>query len=804
MKIARPEATKKHRFAGSLSINNQLNTPKASQAHKDANYQENVEDPDALKQALESIPLKNYSDYEITIETKSQYNDALFADESALEQALTQSAQQQTTTAPKTTATAQITAKITPALQPRDFTALLSTHAKKLSQQLQATHSTPIATDNSGRLSIINNAINHSPARKPIPPSDEAILFEQLIDQIAAEQARLLAEKKQQTCPASTSTPTKTDEAHSKLAYFSKKIKAKSKELGQMSKEKFNQSKAELDEYLGRTLPERSLALEILLPVLKAKPDQADIISPHEITTLFTARGKSLIFMLEKSDHHLQLLAKTALSNRKRSQVLNAFAPLLAEKIKAVIAMFERKPCADDEKRAEMVDIAQSALRQLITGYKQIYVDLYESSNLIYGPQRKTANEIAFVLLDCLCLEQDLCNTLHLPLPNGSAKTVNKIFYALSLYEPQLLSEPKESINSPHEINLIQLFIRYQIGVAFNLSNLSSSLYRVLHAYLQHNQHHLQLIPLCISNQLSEVKPGQQLWQINHDSSNPVLITPTDIIQGKPSYPPLYVKIQDFFNQIKKDFVECLKLRIANKNSHSCPALKETTIDQKILLLSALNQCVKNNETHQRLPVYSTYNAIELTAISGYKPCISYAEFDYALSKQGPLVPGQPLIGLPPKPSLSKSEWLCAVEDKQQLQLQISEGKIGINLDIGELLLLIQTSEKTNSAEKDDSPKTRLILSRITTMTRAQQGRQSICAEILAENFTPVRFKHNASNYTGLLLQSDQQHLLITPPQLHLASGSQLVISFADESQAIIAIEGLATILSEAQCFKLY
>lgn len=53
-------------------------------------YEENSEDKQGLLEAAASVPIKDYSDYEITIETKDEYADALFVDESALDSALNQ------------------------------------------------------------------------------------------------------------------------------------------------------------------------------------------------------------------------------------------------------------------------------------------------------------------------------------------------------------------------------------------------------------------------------------------------------------------------------------------------------------------------------------------------------------------------------------------------------------------------------------------------------------------------------------------------------------------------------------------
>ena len=55
------------------------------------NYQEQPEANNELQQAIDNVPVKDYSDYEITLETKDHYEDALFTDDESLDQALTAS-----------------------------------------------------------------------------------------------------------------------------------------------------------------------------------------------------------------------------------------------------------------------------------------------------------------------------------------------------------------------------------------------------------------------------------------------------------------------------------------------------------------------------------------------------------------------------------------------------------------------------------------------------------------------------------------------------------------------------------------
>lgn len=759
-------------------------------------YEENSEDKQGLLEAAASVPIKDYSDYEITIETKDEYADALFVDESALDSALNQAEDERNDPQAVNRKEAEIAEpKIEKAevITTRDF-------SKLLSEQSVAGTFSPSETESPKKLGIINNRLNDSPARKTISETDKSKVFEQTLEQIVITIAQEEAHAEGETETALQPEPM-SDMDGSKLSIITATLKAKGKALSQKVLAKMDQSKAELDEYLGRTLPERKLALEFILPSLKSKKDCGNTITPKKVEKLFNTKGKPLSNLFAKAEQDLAKLSKTPLSNSKRLALLDSYFPALSEKAKSLIAMIERKPSIyDDEKRASMVDGSLNSLKHLITGYKQIYANLYESANVVYGPQRKLANQVAFTLIDCLTMEQLLSVALHARVSAASIKTVNKLYHVLSHYEPQQLIIKRHAYSLAKTTTINRLFTHYQLFGVLDYLSISTAQQRLMHAYL--NQHYalIRTIPLAISSRLPAITPSQQLLAIKHDTSTTALFISNETeLQAKSD--TVYIFIQAFFNQVKKDYVEALKLRMNRRNKHSSPALADSPIENTLPMLSALNLSIRNIESGITRPSYTLYRAIDLKAYSGIDDIIGYNHYAYALQQKGPLQPGQPVGNLPEKPTASKSTWQCAMEDDKAIHLQTIECKLGVPMDIGRLVQFIKTIKTASEDDKKETTTDESVLAVITSIERTSQSKILVIAKIISREFTAAAIQDKYPH--ALIAKANHQSILISHHQADYWNDNITSITFPDQSNAYIAIAGLSCATNNIQLFHL-
>ncbi len=516
-------------------------------------------------------------------------------------------------------------------------------------------------------------------------------------------------------------------------------IAEKAKALLSKNKEQFN-------EYFGRSLPERELDLGFIFPPQKAKKDLEPIVSTRDINKLFAIKGTSLNVIFKKTEEDLAKLVKCKLSKSQQLSLLDNYSQSLFEKFSSVIALYEKRPSTSDDKQVEMAEHALNTIKHLITGYKQVYAEIYQSTNTLYGPQRETANTVAFQLLELIALEQRLTSTLHTQTPQASVKTFNTLFHALARYEPQTIGKQQHSAALNTQTTLEELFIRYQCGLLLDLMHLSSSQYKLLNNYLQLNIKSVQLLPL-------DYLPSspEPTWIIHHDSSDgPRLLT--EILRAQISnshFSPLCIRFQSFLNQIKKDYQESLNLLENEQSTHSSNVFKTSTVEQTLTLLSTLNKLTTMIETQTASQTYSLYQAIKLRAYSGLSDSSSYFEHLFASQNIKSVRDEENEYELPTKPTASISQWQCAMQDENTIYLQTKEAAAKLEMDIGVLLLLVIIND-----EKEE----KIIPARITRLEREGQGKIKLILEKLGDQSTCISLAD--SPCALLTLHGDKRYLL--------------------------------------------
>ena len=761
-------------------------------------YQEHTESSAELERALKTVPVKDYSDYEITLEQKSDYEDAIFANEEELNDALTLSKtdtpkQHLSTDKPKPALTADSVEKI-------DYSVFTNKLGVVTNQKTELDPDTR-------KISILENTLNDSPARKMIANNALAIEFkakcEEIAQQIEEDNKQLESLGEEDTTP-----PESSDASNDKVSVFTQLVKKQSAKLTQLGKQKLEKSKTEFDEYLGRNLPERTFDLEFIFPNIKGKEDPQAVLKASEVEKLFSVKGKTLATIFSKSSLQLTALSKTDIPDNKRIALLNIYYSNITLKIKSLISMFERKPVAfDDSKRTAMIDESINIIKQMIYGYKFVYHELYQSNNFTYGHQRELANSLAFTLFDCLFLEQQLLTALHVSPPPASTKTINKLFFALAEYETEFLDEPCYAYADEQETTISSLFKRYQLLQFIDFKSLSSSLHKDVQNYLFRHSEKLRFILPEISKDLGAIPPGQQMLSINHDTnSTATLLTQEKPLEISSPIAPVYLPIQNLLNQIKKDYVNGLKLRVNFHNEHRSKLFQDLSLENYLLALGALNRSVRNTEANWSAHKYTLYNPVSLKAYSGFESCLQFLEHNHAKAEKGELTAGQPTNELPALPSGSKCQWLCASEDSESLYLETIEHSIGIPIDIGELVIFVKIPSKDHQQKKDTAetptPEESYILTRITRLERDHQCKLHVVATKLSDQFCQIGFSTNEDS-KGIMLLRESHSMLIIDNALRAGSDAVLPMVFPDQTTAACRVGSLTALSNSFQIISI-
>jgi hypothetical protein len=405
-------------------------------------------------------------------------------------------------------------------------------------------------------------------------------------------------------------------------------------------------------------------------------------------------------------------------------------------------------------------------------------------------PQRKTANKVAFRIIDLLCLEQNLLNVLHKPIPPGTPKTLNKLFHALARYEPQTIESPQDSFAMEKPSTIKELFIRYQTLLSFDLMTLSSTLYKLLNQYLSHNQHKLELL----SPKDWNTPPtfSGKTWMVAHNNNDkPVLAAAASINR----FTAVFIRVDVFFNQVKSDYAQCLALIGSDKAAHNSPPLQSVAIQHSLTLLCELNRYINMIEKQSQPQSYSNFQPWPCKIYSGFASSYAWLDHYYAKHNLPPRKKGDPATSLPKLPAAGTTQWLCAMEDEQRLYLQTSEKKGTPPLDVGWLLLI-----DSNTEDNDEQ----LQLVRISRIERNPNNSINLVVEKIGNDSINVIINATSGDKTPAIITcSGDSRFLVANHATRFWTGKSVETLLPNRTSAVMKIKGIKGLSQQLQILEL-
>ena len=682
-------------------------------------------------------------DYDFQASTQS-FDDALFSDDDALNQAVAQAAQKNSE---KTSPTKQnqTEKQLASALAVKiDFSVFLSPASKAKTFSVPKLQPSPSST----HLTTVNKGVNAYPVRSVI-------------------------EKLDGITEATPSAPKKPPIVNTQTQQIPALKTHKLSPLINTIKKMVCKAKARFDEYFGRTLPERVLTLDFQFSVKRQKKGLDCITTNRDIKRLFSYKGASLSSIFKQANTDLDAIVKFKLSQSHQQQLLDHYTPPLVEKFRLFITVLEKKSGVfNDKKRQETILHTQNTIKYLIAAYKQIYAHMYQLPNYCYGPKRASINDCVYRLIDLLCLEQHLFNALQRSLPASSIKTMNKLYNALSLYEPQLLESEKESLTFVKTKSITSLFLRYQITLCFDMMKLPSTQHRIFYRYIEHN------LPLLTPEPSGKSPHGTRLGlTITHNLSElPALQTP----QNKDNDPAIFIHTQQFFNQVKQDYNECLTLIGSQKTTHKSKAFSGTTIHEALSICTLGIQCINHIENHIKRHEYIVFKPFEQKTYTNIANIIAYLNYRQTQQNSTSASKGEP--SAIKKPTAAPNQWQYAMEDQNIVHLQTSEIKSEQLIDIGVTLLLVKTVDDTD----------KLQLARIIRMERVQQAKLNLVLEKLGDTLTHIDLPNETNKpHTAIISLHNNNYYLVGSFKQDYWTGKTLNIALPDLSESVISIDAL-------------
>lgn len=564
-------------------------------------------------------------------------------------------------------------------------------------------------------------------------------------------------------------------------------------------KQGLQQAKTRIDLYLGRSLPKRELSLDFLFVAPKSKKEVGELVGKGEIRAIFNQKGTSLNQIFERAGKQLSILAKSKISTGARHAYLEVFSAAFVEKLKTVIVGYENKPTVpDDPFRQQMAEFCLDGLHNLIYGYKQVYSEIYGLPNIGYGPQRATANSMAFHVFELVCLEQQLMGCVYKRLPAGSIATINKLFVVLSLYEPELVDEVRESEALGRPVSIRQMFLHIELASSFDLMYFSAQEHGMVNHYLDH--HFAQLRFLTGTEAVADTTTLKLV--MSHESRDPALVTRK---VDSAAMPATVVVLDELFSTIKAHFAECLTLLEHRKPVHSSPVLAPRKISECLSMLGILNTFVEQMEKNTRVQTYNTYKAMEdLSVFAGFQECFMYFRDKNAgredhrtmkdsLAKRSSFMSDD-------KDSQEATMWFCAMETDRLMCLQTLETRFTVKMDVGWLMLILRKKDKEEHT----------TLTRILRMERLQGGKVNLIVEKIGIKAVNVAFEPWLSTEAtkgqllpALITTMADGKYFVAPNNDRFWKGRQFKVILPNKKQVPLMLDTLHAATSRFQVFRL-
>ncbi|MCK5881563.1 MAG: hypothetical protein KAG18_06770 [Sinobacterium sp.] len=577
-------------------------------------------------------------------------------------------------------------------------------------------------------------------------------------------------------------------------------------------KQIYSGSKAKVEGYLGRTLPEREIALNFKFPPYVAAKESEVLLTGNQVTEIFAKKKETLLTIFKKSSRALDTITSRELSAAKQEHLLSAIYVPLVEKTYVYLASVYKLPEVPAlDIRKELENLCLLSIKQAILAYKQLYALYYESNNITYALKREEANQAAWRLMELLCLEQRLNTALYRPHINSSSATFNKVYNVLVEYENDFILQEQPSLVFNEIMNAQTLFMRFQIEQAFDITGISATAHKNLRSYWFWRS---ELILSLTQEQLSSAWVDA-CWIIGHEHDGRAIFDESIELQQLPAS---YLHVEPFLQQIQKDYACAIDLLRKNP-LHELPKLLDIDAfeflsgGEVLQILGVLNQQIISIEKNLRLPKFSMYKKFtcEVNVLSGVSKASAFMTKSYSDKADGrfkaPTAKSDDsVISEKKEKRISEGFWDVAMEDEKSICMQATETVSCPSMNVGDLIVLIKSLEVSAEVKARNALACEEVIPiRIVSLERGANNRFALTGEKLGGNSVAVTIKNaQAEEQPAIVSIQNGQRQLIMDTQWSLCSGDKVTMKLFDGTQTDICIAALLSISNKIQAFSIY
>lgn len=694
---------------------------------------------------------KDYSHYEVEVETNQVYEDALFSSDAELDDALAHKEQPQKTqnTTKEPEPIEQEAPKVSPERN-RSYTYFDITHclsAKTLQQRFKQDH--PLFQDKPKNLAFIHQKNGLGRLLTLAKPTIQLPASSPFHDTLPK------AEKKQ---------------VNGSLTGY----KAIFDRFKNTLNHALNKSRIKLGIYTGSLLPARPASIQFSYIKLKPYKKQQAIASAYTVKSYFEDKSKTLLQVLEWSTSQLAILNKYQLSNNKKLAILDAFYLQCLKKESEISLNFQKNAhTANFSDQAQIAEYFAHILKHLVSGYRYAYDEFYHLPYWQYGPKRKKINHYALRLFETLCLQQRYHFIIQKPLVGVSATYLQQLHSVILNIEPCLLNESRHYYKSS-PLSTHQAYLIYQVIQTLDSSQYSPRQFTALLSYLEN---HIDLIKTFIDKQ-GTLEKGLY-WQ--QENNIDFKLTLSSKINGE----NLHYYLNDFLYQLKTDYIKAVKSLASKEELAAQTQASIHNTEASLALLYKL--CIDINRHLEQSPslLFPTLNPKKIQFFCGYDELESLGFYLHDIAQKKNNTRNHP--------APANCHWLL-YERENKLTLQTAEASLDKSVDIGQVVV--------SNVKKNDQ--TELNLGVITGVVRENNNIQLRISN-LSHHFTTIYITSTSLGTIKAIAFSDSEKFyLLLPHQEAYFCGKTLDFRDLNNEDHTLCIKSLVNDYGRTRLYEVF
>lgn len=444
-------------------------------------------------------------------------------------------------------------------------------------------------------------------------------------------------------------------------------------------------------------LPVRELRLKFDLPHLLRERRGRPETNPGRLNSDLNEHVDKPLEMMEFSIAYLESISRHKVSARKRLALLDLVLRHNAALIGGIYLRYRDQPgVPESEARRCNIDRASSLLRNLITGYEQVFSHDYTLPDFLYAHSRERLQVVGARILELIFSLQRFHAMRYQPLTSLYWRDCNQVFFILRQYEKtdvpmrlsgcirmQLRGGPESNGAGNQMATAEQLYLGIQLLGIVDPMTWPSHQVHIIDAYLKHVEPRISIKP----DQPGDVPSAHVLTMFALDR-------PPLYARGETWKSGLLIDVGELKKQINNDHASVFSLPPAEALEKISPPLSVLDDEDRQLFIDTLRQKLhpRQRRDHRNIinefrdmNVFFGFMAVHNRLISEQQP---KRKSEKAKDTLAELLAGRSAMLAEDSREVSEGQWFVVNDSEGGLNIKTRETRYTTSMSIGQMVLI--------------------------------------------------------------------------------------------------------------------